>query len=114
MIQVSFSISSDKEIKKFKMVGHAEAGPYGSDIVCAAASALAIGTINNIKRLTREELSIEAAEKEGGYLDVSLKRQERTRSFEDAQLLLWNFYYSMKDIQESYSKYMTITKKEIA
>ncbi len=50
------------------MTGHADAGPYGSDIVCAGVSALAISTVNGIASLAGFEPIVEMNEEEGGYL----------------------------------------------
>ncbi len=44
MIRAQFTLDSNQRITSFKMTGHADSGPYGQDIVCAAVSALSIST----------------------------------------------------------------------
>ena len=50
MIYATFE-RTDKKYNKFTLSGHAESGPYGHDLVCAAVSALTIGTANNLSRI---------------------------------------------------------------
>ncbi|MGC3164794.1 ribosomal-processing cysteine protease Prp, partial [Enterococcus faecium] len=52
----------------FTLSGHADAGPYGSDMVCAGVSALAISTVNGIASIAGFERFVELNEEEGGYL----------------------------------------------
>ena len=51
MIQAIFKQTEAGEFVSFEMDGHAESGPYGYDLVCAAASALSINTVNSINEL---------------------------------------------------------------
>ncbi|MDN3536947.1 ribosomal-processing cysteine protease Prp [Limosilactobacillus fermentum] len=37
------------------MTGHAESGPDGQDIVCAAVSALTITTVNGLERVLKKK-----------------------------------------------------------
>ena len=46
MIKGTFKRNDSGRIKTFELTGHADAGEYGSDIVCAAVSALTINTVN--------------------------------------------------------------------
>jgi uncharacterized protein YsxB (DUF464 family) len=50
MIQV---IVTEKNgiLTKFQVLGHAEAGPYGQDLVCAGVSAVTIGLCNALEEL---------------------------------------------------------------
>ena len=49
----------------FTMEGHAGFAPSGQDIVCAAASVLAINTVNAIEQLTTDRFLLESDEKAG-------------------------------------------------
>ncbi|MEJ1306834.1 ribosomal-processing cysteine protease Prp [Latilactobacillus sakei] len=51
MIKADFIVNADSQIISFQITGHADSGPYGSDIVCAAVSAVSIGTINSLQKL---------------------------------------------------------------
>ena len=48
MIKGTFKRNDAGQIVSFTLTGHADAGPYGSDIVCAGVSALAISTVNGL------------------------------------------------------------------
>ena len=52
MIQVTIYKNADNLITGYKLSGHADYSEYGSDIVCAAVSALVINTINSIENFT--------------------------------------------------------------
>ena len=54
MIRVIFYANASEEYFGFRMEGHAEFAAYGSDIVCAATSALVINTINSIEAFTED------------------------------------------------------------
>ena len=71
MIKGSFKRTGSGRIVSFELTGHAEAGPYGSDVVCAAVSALAISTVNGIDALAGFEPIVEVDDVEGGYLYVN-------------------------------------------
>ncbi len=51
MIKGTFKRNDSGRIVSFELAGHAQAGEYGKDIVCAAASALAISAVNGIDAL---------------------------------------------------------------
>ena len=68
MIKGTFKRNDAGQIVSFTLTGHADAGPYGSDIVCAGVSALAISTVNGIASLAGFEPIVEMNEEEGGYL----------------------------------------------
>ena len=72
MIKGSFKRTGSGRIVSFELTGHAEAGPYGSDVVCAAVSALAISTVNGIDALAGFEPIVEVDDVEGGYLYVEM------------------------------------------
>lgn len=75
----------------FVASGHAESGPYGSDLVCAGVSAILIGALNwfnsETKIVNRENL-IQVITNQKEYLDL-LKIQ-------------------LQAIQSNYSKYISI------
>ncbi len=52
MIRAQFTLDSNQRITSFKMTGHADSGPYGQDIVCAAVSALSISTVIVLSAVT--------------------------------------------------------------
>lgn len=95
------------EIIAFKMSGHANSGPYGHDLVCAAASAVSFGAVNAIIDLCQTELIIDQKEN-GGYLFVqmpdTLLGQERLK----AQIILEAMVISLQTIERDYGEFITI------
>ena len=56
MIKVNV-IKKDNDIEKIIMTGHAEYADYGKDIVCSAASSIAITTVNAILKINDKAIS---------------------------------------------------------
>jgi uncharacterized protein YsxB (DUF464 family) len=65
MIKITIYKSADNLITGFKMLGHADYAEKGSDIVCAAVSALVINTINSIEQFTSDTFDIKQDEDKG-------------------------------------------------
>lgn len=105
MIQVHFNYRSD-QIAGFKLKGHAESGPYGQDIVCAAVSALAINTVNSLEQLVHIKPYVIADDEEGGYMEMKLTNDQFQDS--EVQLLLKSFELGLQDIEKNYDKYIEI------
>ncbi len=103
---------TDERYKKFTLSGHAASGPYGHDLVCAAVSALTIGTANNLTRLASIEPEIDANEEEGGFLEVVLPDGSDKTQQHTAQILLANLYHSLLDIQKEYGEFLSVSKNE--
>jgi len=109
MINGVFKRNEAGRIISFELTGHAEAGPYGSDIVCAAVSALAISTVNGIEALAGFEPIVEEAdETEGGYLyaEVLLKITQEQSNI--AQILLENLLLALQAIEAENLDYLKI------
>lgn len=49
MIKVLIRYNLSKEFESLEINGHANAGPYGHDLVCAAVSGVVFGGINNLQ-----------------------------------------------------------------
>lgn len=113
MIQAKFYKNNDSNITGYEITGHAEAGPYGSDIVCAAVSAVSIGTTNNLVRLAKIEPEIHADNDNGGELFVSLNKSgEDVINQPATQLLLQNLYLILNDISDEYAEYINLKIEE--
>ena len=56
MIKVNI-IKKNNDIEKIIMSGHAEYADYGKDIVCSAASSIAITTVNAILKINDKAIS---------------------------------------------------------
>lgn len=100
------------EIRSFTISGHANAGPHGFDIVCAAVSALSIGAVNAVTTLCHVELPVESG-KQGGYLRCDIPSDLSESVQHDVQLLIEGMCVALRDIGREYSKYITMNEKRI-
>lgn len=103
MIRVTFNSGEDGVVSSFKMTGHADSAPYGSDIVCAACSVLAISTVNELGKVAKQQPRVVSNDDEGGYLAVSGIGADH-----DSQLLVRLLVDGLKSTAESYSQYLTV------
>ncbi|BAB06729.1 ribosomal-processing cysteine protease Prp [Halalkalibacterium halodurans] len=110
MIDVVFERNKQNDIVSFTMSGHADAGPYGQDLVCAGASAVALGTVNAIIALCQVELVTEM-ENEGGFLRCRVPNDLEETTFEKVQLLLEGMNISLQSIAESYGEHIQIEER---
>ena len=109
MIYAEF-IEANDNIDGFVLSGHAESGPLGHDLVCAATSALAIGTTNNLYRILSNTPIVDANEAEGGYLKLALPVKLTEKEMNQAQLLLESLYYSLLAIEEEHDEHIIVSK----
>lgn len=109
MIQAFFRRNDKRAIVSFEVTGHAESGAYGTDIVCAAVSALTIGTANSLAALGGFTPLVEANDEvEGGYLYVELPIGINDEQENIAQILLESLCLSLNSIAEEYSDYVKL------
>lgn len=106
MIRVVFKTRGHK-LTAFKMTGHADAGPYGYDIVCAAVSALSISTVNGLKTVAHTRPTVKQDEQNGGFLEVTTIDPGN-----DAQVIMKTFLNGMLDIQEGYHQHIQVQMVE--
>ena len=84
--------------------GHANSGPYGTDIVCASISTACIFTANLIEKLNLSYNIIDLVCDEG-YFRLSVKTVDKTLNG-----IFENLEYTMEDISKQYPKYLKIVK----
>lgn len=113
MINCIFNRSESGRIISFELTGHADAGPYGSDIVCAAVSALSISTVNGVDALAGFQPLVEVDEEEGGYLRFELISDITQEQLNISQILLENLLLALKMMQEEHSEFIQIQTKHI-
>lgn len=107
MIEVTFLKKNDN-IVSVQLTGHAESGPYGHDIVCAAVSALSIGTVNSLTQIAEVDLDISSDDEEGGYLLFSLPDTVTLEQMETAQILLKSLSLSLESTEQEYGSYIKL------
>lgn len=107
MIAIQFR-RKGSNLMSVEMSGHAESGPYGYDIVCAAVSALSIGTVNSLTEIAEIPIEVVSAEDSGGYLKFTIPNDISQKQMETGQILLESLLLSLKSIEEEYSEYVNI------
>ena len=89
-------------IKKITMNGHANYDDYGKDIVCAAASSIAITTINAILEINKD------------WIDYSLKEELTIIVKEKNEILnklIENMVNMLKELEKDYQKNIIIKEE---
>lgn len=108
MIKVSVYTNAENVITGFKMSGHADYSEHGSDIVCAAVSALVINTINSIENFTSDVFRLDQDEKKG-FMEFFVVSQISNST----NLLLSSLVLGLHGIEDEYSgKYIKLTEKK--
>ncbi|MFD0896217.1 ribosomal-processing cysteine protease Prp [Loigolactobacillus binensis] len=110
MIQAQFERDQAGVIHYFGLTGHADAGPYGSDIVCAAVSAVAIGAVNGIEQIAAVKPQVTADSVNGGHLECRLPGHLNNEQAKTTQVILATLLLSLESIAADYSDYVTIKK----
>ncbi len=94
-------------IDSFEISGHANSGPYGYDLVCAAVSAVSFGSVNAALELSGTELEITQGG-EGGYLSVAIPDEtpdEARKKIHDAFEVM---FISLQTIERDYGQFIKI------
>ncbi|MCR3955439.1 MAG: ribosomal-processing cysteine protease Prp [Gudongella sp.] len=110
MIKVIIWTDKSGRITSFEMSGHAEYGPYGEDIVCAAASVLgytALRAIVEIAGVDEESLDYKVDD-DMGYMMVNLGTELENGNLSDSQVILRTYEVGIRSMIESYPKYITL------
>jgi len=97
MIKANFELDSQNNILSFQVTGHAESGPYGQDIVCAAISVLTISTINGLEEVIDMHPQVISDDTEGGFISV-----QKLEIDHDSQILLKTLINGVRDVVKSY------------
>lgn len=109
MIRVTI-YEKNNRINQFEMSGHANSGPYGYDLVCAAVSAVSFGAVNAVYELCNIELQVDQAA-EGGYLFVEIPSNVPEQSVEKADLIFQAMVVSLRTIEREYKQFIKIMEK---
>ena len=108
MINVTFWKQSDGSYSGFDMIGHAGFAKSGSDIICAAASVLAVNTVNSIETFT----AVKPVTKESdGHLTLHLPDMSKVSDADRraVDLLLDSMHLGLDSIRSSYgSRYLQV------
>ncbi len=102
MIHVSVLLQ-DGDITSLKISGHANAGAYGSDVVCAAVSAAAFGLGNALDELKADAETVVTRNR----IEIRAGRDERT------QIIMRTGLIQLETIREKQKRFIEIRKTEV-
>ncbi|TVY04065.1 ribosomal-processing cysteine protease Prp [Cohnella terricola] len=105
MIAITIVRNDKRAIIRFTVTGHAFYNDPGKDIVCAGVSAVAIGAVNAIEKLTG---LVPHAVSKSGLLKAEAPLSADPLRNDQVQLLLEGMVAALESIVESYGKYVTI------
>ena len=106
MTRISFFYDGNNRINGFELKGHAGFGESGTDIVCAAISALVLNTVNSIESFSKSKFDIEQ-NKEKGHICFKLP----DGADNEAELLLNSLKLGLESVRDNYGKkYIRIEK----
>ena len=89
----------------FEAKGHANAGPYGSDLVCAAVSAITIGGINALEGTDRFQYLLEE-----GHAKVIFQKEPSLKDIH----VLETLECQLESLAESYPDKVRLERKKEA
>lgn len=108
MIKISI-FKEQNQINSFEISGHANSGPYGYDLVCAAVSAVSFGAVNAVIQMCKIDLNIEQLD--SGYLSVEIPKHTEPEMKKKAQLIFEAMYISLQTIEREYNRFIQIIEK---
>ena len=97
---VAFYRRPDGSLIGYRAQGHAGYAEYGSDIVCAAISALTQATLNGLKNVLRAPVMFEIDDR-AGLLEARLAPETPEETVKQAQLLLVTLLEGLQAIERS-------------
>ncbi len=104
MIEVNYC-SDNNTIVSLSLKGHAESGPYGQDLICAACSAIAFGLMNAL-----DNLDVDVSIYQGAN---EIRIENDTDSIEVRNYLQLTIMQLMT-IASSYPQFIQIQRKELS
>ena len=95
MVKVKI-VKKEKTINSLRISGHADAGEYGKDLVCAGISSVAVGLANAIDLLAKKSCTI--------VIDENLVSIEVLNSDATIQTILHTGIIQLQTIEEQFPK----------
>ncbi len=106
MVRVSLYRDGNGRVCGFHCSGHAGFAESGSDIICAAVSALTMTAVNSIETFTSDHFSYKEDEKDG-VMDFRICSDLS----DQAELLLQSMVLGLSSIEEAYGrKYIRVSE----
>ena len=107
MIRAIIWQDPQKHIFKFSINGHANYDEAGSDIVCAAVSALVISTINGLTEIVGTPVDC-LIEEDMTLCEIPLECSPSQQQYN--QILLQTMSLGLSEIAKEYADYLSIKK----
>ena len=99
MIKVKLD-KNNKDINSITIEGHSGYSEFGSDIVCASVSSIAITSINGILKIDEGSLKYETKD---GFIKIDVLKHTKV-----IDLLLENMIEHLESVSNQYDKYVKI------
>ena len=108
---VAFYRRKDGALTGYRASGHTGYAEAGSDIVCAAVSALTQTTLNGLKNVLKAPVMFEIDDR-GATLEAELTPEATGEQVKQAQLLLVTLLEGLQAIERSYPRNVRIFFEE--
>ena len=102
MILAQFWRNESQQVVALEITGHADAGPYGQDIVC--------GTINSLQQIAHAKPQVQEDSEAGGYLKCRVDYQSLTKVQDliAAQTLMLHCCQTIQAIATNYADFIQV------
>lgn len=104
MITITITRNTDNQIQAFTVAGHANYAEHGKDIVCAAVSAVTIGTINSLHTL--DLINRPTPEIRDGFISIAFDAAAWHN--DKVQLLLESMILILRMVEEEPKGYIKV------
>ena len=108
---VTFFKRSDGALIGYSACGHSGYADAGSDIVCAAISALTQTVLNGLKNVLKAPVMFDQDD-DGAFIEAMLTPETTEEQIQQAQLLLVTLKEGLQAIQREYPRNLRIIFKE--
>ena len=105
-------IRKNQNIITIEATGHSGYAPEGSDIVCSAVSTLTQNLILGLQKVINLN-PIYKIDQTIPHLSVTLEKELNAEDMAKAQILMQSAYLGLKDLRDSYSKFIKIKEKQL-
>jgi uncharacterized protein len=108
MIRIDVARDQAEQLQRIAIRGHADSGPFGEDLVCAAVSGISIGMTNAVERMCELQLT---TKDESGDLELTMPSVADETVRERMQLLLEAMLLALADVADAYPDFVQITQQ---
>ena len=110
MINITIT-KKNQDIIAIEAKGHSGYASEGSDIVCSAISVLTQNLINSLIQIVKISPDY-MIDDSAPYLYVSIPKGLKGKLYSDSQILMQSTELGIKDVANSYKKYIKIKEKQ--